>query len=91
LVLPSDESRDRFVIWQTMVATLVLFIVALTPTIARISGLVYFGGTLAIGGIFLYCSARFAIDRTNVAARKLLLVSILYLPAVFALLVLDEK
>jgi heme o synthase len=91
LVLPSDESRGHFVIWQTMVATLVLFMVALTPTIARISGLVYFGGALAFGGTFLYYSARFAIHRTNVAARKLLLVSILYLPAVFSLLVLDKK
>jgi protoheme IX farnesyltransferase len=91
LVLPLDENRDRFVIWQTVVATLVLFLVGLTPTIARHSGLISFGGTLAIGGIFLFYSARFAIHRTNVAARQLLLASILYLPAVFILLVLDKK
>jgi protoheme IX farnesyltransferase len=90
LVLP-DENRDRFVIWQTVVATLVLFLVALIPTITRISGLISFGGALAIGGIFLYYSARFAIHRTNMAARKLLLASILYLPAVFVLLMLGKK
>jgi protoheme IX farnesyltransferase len=90
LVLP-DENRDRFVIWQTVVATLVLFLVALIPTITRISGLISFGGALALGGIFLYYSARFAIHRTNMAARKLLLASILYLPAVFVLLMLGKK
>jgi protoheme IX farnesyltransferase len=91
LVLPSDESRDRFVIWQTVVASLALLLVGLIPTITRISGFVYFGEALAIGAIFLYYSARFAAHRTNVAARQLLLVSILYLPAVFALLVLGQE
>ena len=91
LVLPSEESRNRFVIWQSVVAPAVLLLVGLIPALRDLSGLVYFGGALAIGGIFLYYSARFAIHRTNVAARQLLLVSILYLPAVFALLVLDKK
>jgi protoheme IX farnesyltransferase len=91
LVLPSDEKRNRFVIWQTVVATLVLFLVGLTPAIARLSGLISFGGALAIGGVFLYYGARFAAHRTNVAARQLLLVSILYLPAIFGLLALDRK
>jgi heme o synthase len=91
LVLPSDEKRNRFVIWQTVVASLALLLVGLMPTISRLSGLIYFGGALAIGSIFLYYSARFAIHRTNAAARQLLLASILYLPAVFALLVLDKK
>jgi heme o synthase len=91
LVLPLDENRDRLVIWQAVVAPLVLLLVGLIPAISRLSGLIYFGGALAIGGIFLYYSARFAAHRTNVAARQLLLASILYLPAVFALLVLDKK
>ena len=91
LVLPADEGTNRFVIWQTVVSALVLLLVGLIPTVTGLSGLVYFGGALAIGGIFLYYSARFAIHKTNVAARQLLLVSILYLPTVFALLVLDKK
>lgn len=91
LVLPSDENRNRFVIVQAVVAPAVLLLVGLIPAITRLSGLVCFGGALAIGATFLYYSARFAIRRTNIAARHLLLVSILYLPAVFALLVLDKK
>jgi len=91
LVLPSDENRNRLVIWQAVVAPLVLLLVGLIPAISRLSGVIYFGGALAIGGIFLYYSARFAVHRTNVAARQLLLASILYLPAIFALLVLDKN
>jgi heme O synthase-like polyprenyltransferase len=53
-------------------------------------GVAYFAAALVLGGIFLHCSAMFAMHRTNIAARQLLLVSILYLPAMFALLVLDK-
>jgi heme o synthase len=91
LVLPSGWVRGRFASWQTALASLVLLAVGLTPTVTRLSGLVYFGGALTIGGVFLYYSARFAVRRTNVASRQLLLVSILYLPAVFALLALDKN
>ena len=91
LVLPSGESTNRFVIWQAVVPPAILLLVGLIPTIAPLSGLVYFGGAVAMGGILLYYSTRFARRRTNVAARQLLLVSILYLPAVFALLVLGKK
>jgi protoheme IX farnesyltransferase len=91
LVLPLEEDRNRFVIFQAVVASAILFLVGLIPTVTGLSGLVYFGGALAIGGIFLYYSSRFAIHRTNVAARQLLFASILYLPAVFTLLVLNKK
>ena len=91
LVLPSGENRNRFVTWQSVGAAVLLLVVGLLPTIIRLSGLVYFGGALALGGVLLFYSARFAIHQTNAAARQLLLVSILYLPAIFALLVLDKK
>jgi protoheme IX farnesyltransferase len=91
LVLPTGKNRNRFVIWQTVVAPTALLLVGFIPAISRLSGLVYFGGALAIGVIFFYYSARFAVHKTNLAARQLLLVSILYLPAIFALLVLDKK
>jgi heme o synthase len=91
LVLPAGDNRNSFVIWQVIVAPVALLLVGLIPTITRLSGLVSFGGALTIGGVFLYYSAQFAAQRTNVAARQLLLASILYLPVVFALLVLDKN
>jgi len=91
LVLPSGPARDRFISWQTCLASLVLLAVGLVPTFTAMSGRRYFAGALVVGATFLYCSARFAIRKSNVTARQLLLASILYLPAVFALLVLDKK
>jgi heme O synthase-like polyprenyltransferase len=40
---------------------------------------------------FLGYGLRLALHRTNIAARRLLLASIVYLPVVFALLVLDRS
>ena len=90
-VLPSGESNNRFVMWQTVGAAVVLLLLALIPGISRLSGVAYFGGVLALGCVLLFYSARFAIHRTNVAARQLLIASILYLPAIFALLALNKK
>ena len=91
LVLPSGAVRDRFISWQTSLASLALLAVGLVPTFTTMSGRKYFVGALVVGATFLYCSARFAIRKSNVTARQLLLASILYLPAIFALLVLGKK
>ena len=90
MVLPAGEKRDRFVMWQTVAAAALLLGVGVIPTMSGLSGVAYLGGSLVLGGILLLSSTKFAINRTNVAARQLLLVSVLYLPAVFVLLVLDK-
>jgi len=63
----------------------------LIPAISGKSGLVYSIGAFVLGSIFPYCSARFAFHRSNVKARKLLTISIIYLPLVFILRVLEKK
>jgi protoheme IX farnesyltransferase len=91
LVLPLDERRDCFVIWQSVGVSLFLIPLTLVPTIIGESGLVYSVGALMLGSIFFFCSARFASRRSNVAARQLLAASIVYLPAVFILMMLNKK
>jgi protoheme IX farnesyltransferase len=91
LVLPLDERRDRYVVWQSLGVSLALVPMSLIPTIIGESGLVYSVGALILGLIFFYYSARFAFHRSNVAARQLLAASIVYLPAVFTLLILNKK
>ncbi|HTT18865.1 MAG TPA: heme o synthase [Candidatus Sulfotelmatobacter sp.] len=91
LVLPAGELKERFVSWQSLLPTLGLLVVTLAPAIRGISGFVYLAGTLVLGAAFLYCSVRFAIQRTNAGARQLLFASIIYLPMLFALLALDKK
>jgi len=91
LVLPLNEQRDRYVIWQSFVASLALLAVTLVPAIYEKSSLVYFAGALTIGTIFSYYSARLALRKSNASARQLLVASILYLPAIFILMMLDRK
>jgi protoheme IX farnesyltransferase len=91
LVLPLDERRDRFVKWQSSAASLALIPCSLIPAIAGQSGLVYAVGAFLVGLIFFIFSERFAFRRSNVAARQMLAASIVYLPAVFILMMLTKK
>ncbi len=91
LVLPTGKARDGFVNLQSFAVSLGLIPVSLIPTISGESGLVYSIGALSLGSIFLYYCARFAFHRSNVTARQLLTASIIYLPLVFFLRVLEKK
>jgi heme o synthase len=91
LVLPTGEIKDRFVVSQSFVVSLVLIPISLIPAKIGESSLVYSLGALILGSIFLYYSALFAFRKSNVAARQLLAASIVYLPAVFILRMLSGK
>ena len=90
-MLPSGGARNQFVIWSTLAASAGLLVAAMLPTVSGLSGFAYFGGALAFGAVLWHYSVMFALRRTNVAARQLLVASIAYLPATFALLVLDKR
>jgi protoheme IX farnesyltransferase len=91
LVLPASKLRGRFVAWQSLLPALGLFIVGIATALRGQSGIAYFAGALILGVVFLYYSARFALQRSIVCARQLLFASILYLPVMFALLALGKK
>jgi heme o synthase len=91
LVLPLDELREQYVVWQSVGASLALVLLSLISTIIGGSSLVYSVGALILGLMFFFYSARFAFHRSNLASRHLLAASIVYLPAVFTLLMLNKK
>jgi heme o synthase len=90
-VLPTQRLRDRFLTWQSAGFSLALVPIALIPGITGESGAVYSAGAVLLSLVFLYFSERFAYHRSNITARQLLVSSILYLPLLFTLLVLDKK
>jgi heme o synthase len=90
-VLPRNDRGDTFVAGLSSLSSLLLFAVALVPVIRGESGPLYFGGALALGAVFLCYSVRFALKRSVVSARRLLFASILYLPALLALLSMDKR
>jgi heme o synthase len=90
LVLPRGEQNGRFMSWQALVPSLALIPVSLSPTMFAHAGLVYCVVACALSGGFFFYSARLAFRRSNTTARRLLTVSIVYLPLVFVLLVLNN-
>jgi protoheme IX farnesyltransferase len=53
------------------------------------TGSLYMAGALVMGILFLYAGVRVTLDRTRVRARRVLLASVMYLPILYGLMVLD--
>jgi protoheme IX farnesyltransferase len=90
LMLPVVEPDGRVTAQQIVVYTLMLLPVSLLPALMGMSGKVYFVGAIVLGLLFLYCSLRAALSMSRQHARSLLLASVLYLPLLFILMVLNR-
>jgi len=91
LMLPVVEPDGRVTAQQIVVYTLMLLPVSLLPTVMGMSGRVYFVGAIVLGLLFLYSSLRAAFSMSRQQARRLLLASVLYLPLLFFLMVLNSN
>ena len=89
-VLPQGGYRQRFVALQTLVPSLLLVPISLFPTLLGDEGKIYLLGATVLTMAFLYCAVQLALHRSNVMARRLLLASIIYLPSLFLLMLLDR-
>jgi heme o synthase len=89
-VLPQGREQARFMGWQSVLPALALVSVAFAPMALRHANPALVAGTLLLSLGFLYFAARLALLRSNQSARRLLLVSILYLPVVFLLVVMAK-
>jgi len=91
LMLPVVEPDGRITGQQIVIYTLMLLPVSLLPTVLGISGQVYFFGAIILGLLFLYSSVRAAFSHSRQEARRLLLASVIYLPLLFILMVVNSK
>ena len=91
LVLPAGGIKERFVIWQSFVVSLVLIPLGLFSWATGEFVFSYCIGVLVLGAFFSVFAARFAFCRSNATARQLLFASIVYLPATFVLMMLSKK
>ncbi len=90
-MLPVVEREGKVTAQQILIYTLMLVPVSLLPVMVGLAGRVYLAGAVALGIAFLYFSVKAALSRTVLQARRLLLASVLYLPALFALMVMNSK
>ena len=70
--------------------TLVLWPVALAPTLIGFSGWVYGGAAIVLNLVFTGLALRLLVDRRDAAARRMFLASLLYLFLLFAFLIIDR-
>ncbi|HEV2762146.1 MAG TPA: heme o synthase [Pyrinomonadaceae bacterium] len=90
LMLPVVEPEGRTTAHQIVVWTLLLVPVSLFPVALGIAGAAYFGGALLLGLLFLASSVAAATTRSRAGARRVLLASVLYLPVLFGLMVINR-
>ncbi|HKA22559.1 MAG TPA: heme o synthase [Blastocatellia bacterium] len=89
-MLPVVEPDGKVTAQQIISYTLLLIPVSLLPVVIGLAGSIYLVGAVVLGSGFLYFSARAALVRTAWQARKLLLASVIYLPILFGLMVLNR-
>jgi heme o synthase len=89
-MLPVIEPDGRSTSRQIVGYTLALIPVSLLPTLLKFSGWTYFAGALILGSAFLYFSLTAARRMTRERSRLLLKASVLYLPILLGLMVLNS-
>jgi protoheme IX farnesyltransferase len=89
-LLPVVDAEGRATERQILSGCVGLLAVSLLPTLIGLAGAVYFVGALLLGGLFAALGAQQALAPSASSARRVLLASLLYLPALLALLAFDK-
>jgi heme o synthase len=84
LVLPKGNVRVPFVIVETLLPLLALVVISVMQSPTR-HVVTFYCATVLLGEAFLYCGLEFVVQRSRVAARRLLAASIVYLPLLYGL------
>jgi heme o synthase len=89
-MLPVVEPDGRSTARQIVLYGIALIPVSLIPGVLGMAGTVYLIGALLLGLWFLYSGVRVARELTAVRARGVLVTSVIYLPLIYGLLLLDR-
>jgi heme o synthase len=88
-MLPVVEPDGTSTARQIVLYSLLLIPISLLPKWMGMTGSIYLIGALVLGLCFLYSGVRVSLDRSKLRARKVLLTSVVYLPVLYLLMVLD--
>lgn len=88
-MLPVVQPDGKNMFTQVILFSLVLIPVSVMPTVLGLSGWLYFVGASFLGLSMLACGAAFTRSRTHAAAKRVMTVSLIYLPALMILILLD--
>ena len=88
-MLPETDTKGIVSALTVTACLILLFPVSIALFVYDTNGLLYLLGALAAGILFLYFGLRFQLERTKENARKVLYGSLIYLPAVWLLILAD--
>jgi len=88
-MLPVVEPSGRTTFALSLLFAALLVPVALLPALVGAAGMVYFYGALGLGLGLLAMCVYFAVYRSRMAARRVMLASLVYLPGLLAFVWLD--
>ena len=90
MMLPVKHPDGVATALEVVLFAVVLVPASFGPAVLRMSGKVYMAGALLLGLCYLYSGIRLAFERTAVRARLVLLASVVYLPLIYGLMLIDE-
>ena len=89
-LLATDDPHGGSTSRQVISNTLALLAVAMLPTLLGFAGITYFVAALALGSMLLTSGIKLASDPSAAGARRMMLASLAYLPALLLVMVLDK-
>lgn len=89
-LLPIVDNDGRSTDRQIVINCFALLVVGLWPTLVGVAGATYFVAALLLGAVFLGCAIAAAIRPSMSSARRVMLASLLYLPALLACMAWDK-
>jgi protoheme IX farnesyltransferase len=88
-MLPVIDPSGRRTFRQTLAYSVLLIGASLLPTAIGMTGKIYLTGALSMGLMMLAIGAAFTVAKSYVAARRLLKASVIYLPVLLVLIIVD--
>jgi protoheme IX farnesyltransferase len=89
-MLPVVEGGDERTARQIVIYTAALLAVSMLTTVLGLTGALYLFGSISLGLAFLGLGVSLAVQRDGVGARRLFFGSIVYLPVLLVLMVVDK-
>ena len=89
-MLPAEDPQGHRTAHQAVLYTLVLLSCSLMPALLGMAGVAYFGVAVSLGLGLLYASLTFARSRTDAHARRLMRATLIYLPVLWLVMMLDK-
>ena len=90
LMLPGRDGKGDATFRQILGYSLALIPLSLVPTFLGMAGNIYLFSAVVFGLGFFYFAYRASLHRSKVYARHLLHASVIYLPLVYAIMVIDK-